>query len=87
MLLVVSKTGGLQRVILRTGTYDDVGEDDRFGFVLGQIDGETIVKGVDTCLHGVTRNRLIRILFRREAKGCGDERQKYKNSLHRHRFY
>ena len=84
MLLIMSEPGRFERIILRTRPYNHVGKDLRLGFVLRQIDGETVIESVDTRLHRVTRYRLIGVLFRCEAKGRGDKRQKYKKPFHRH---
>ena len=87
MLLVVGETCRFERIVLRSCADHDIRQDLRFLFVLGQIDRETVIEGIDTRLERVSLYGTIGILFggkRHAAKCC--ECQKEEQAFHLYRY-
>ena len=63
VLQVVSQACCLCRIVLTTGTHSYIGLNTWFLRIDGEIYSQSVVKGVDTCLHHIPLNGFILILL------------------------
>ena len=80
MLEIVCQTGGLVRVVARTGTHGDVGLDFRSVFVNAHEDFKTVVQGVLADVQRVVGIGLVLIGFLSHHCAAGEGKEGHKTA-------
>ena len=75
VLQVMGQTGGLGRIVARTGAHGDMGRDARALVVLAEEDLKAVAQGVTLCSHRVTRDGGGHGLLGSHAQACEGRQQ------------
>ena len=77
VFLIVGKAGRFERVVLCARAYNNIGLYFGLLFVLGQIEGESVVKSVNTGFEGVSFYRGIGIFLGLQGESTGSGKKGY----------